>query len=188
MGKLGLPTDTVRGELPDIIRDRLAVLFCGINPGMMAAATGHHFAGRGNRFWRVIYLAGFTTEQIAPEQGRELLHFGCGLTTVVSRPTARADQLRREEFTTEAAVFERKVERFAPRFVAFMGKAAWSALSGRRSIVWGRQPEQIESSSVWVLPNPSGRNRAFTLDALVRAYRELHQEAVNSQADAPNQP
>jgi TDG/mug DNA glycosylase family protein len=81
------------GALPDIITERLAVVFCGINPGMAAAATGHHFAGRGNRFWRVIHLAGFTPEEILPENDRTILQYRCGLTTVVDRPTARADQL-----------------------------------------------------------------------------------------------
>jgi len=81
------------GALPDIITERLAVVFGGINPGMAAAATAHHFAGRGNRFWRVIHLASFTPEEILPENDRTILQYRCGLTTVVDRPTARADQL-----------------------------------------------------------------------------------------------
>ncbi|MES2057140.1 MAG: G/U mismatch-specific DNA glycosylase [Pseudomonadota bacterium] len=163
--------------LPDILADHLAILFCGINPGMMAAATGHHFAGRGNRFWRVLHLAGFTPDQIAPEQDRTILRYGYGLTSVVERPTARADQLSTREFATAAAGFERKIVRSMPRFVAFLGKAAYSALVDRHDIAWGPQPALIAAARVWVLPNPSGRNRAFTLDQLVHAYRALHQAA-----------
>lgn len=160
--------------LEDIVAERLAVLFCGINPGLKAAATGHHFAGRSNRFWKTLHLAGFTPGEIAPEDGRLILHYGYGLTTVVERPTARADQLSREEFATAAAGLERKVKHYAPRFVAFLGKAAWAALSGRRDIDWGAQPDIIGTSRVWVLPNPSGRSLAFTLDQLVAAYRDFH--------------
>ena len=168
----------VADTLPDIIIERLSVLFCGINPGMEAAATGHHFAGRGNRFWRVIHLAGFTPEEIAPHDDRLLLHHGYGLTSMVGRPTARADQLSPQEFVAAAGEFERKIAHYAPRFVAFLGKAAYLALSGHRDIAWGPQPSGMAVSKIWVLPNPSGRNRAFTLDQLVRTYRELHTAAV----------
>jgi TDG/mug DNA glycosylase family protein len=164
--------------LPDIIAERLAVVFCGINPGMSAAAAGHHFVGRSNRFWRVIHLAGFTPEEIRPENDRTILRYRCGLTTVVERPTARADQLSTSEFTAAAAQFEQKITRYAPQFVAFLGKAAYCALSGRREIAWGRQAAAIGGSAVWVLPNPSGRNRAFGLDRLASTYRQFYR-AVN---------
>jgi TDG/mug DNA glycosylase family protein len=160
--------------LPDIIAARLAVVFCGINPGLAAAATGHHFAGRGNRFWRVIHRAGFTPEEILPENDRTILQHRCGLTTVVERPTARADQLSPQEFIAAAAHFERKIARYAPRLVGFLGKAAYSVLSGQREGAWGPQPFALGGAAVWVLPNPSGRNRAFTLDQLVSAYRQLY--------------
>jgi TDG/mug DNA glycosylase family protein len=160
--------------LPDIITGNLTVLFCGINPGMLAAATGHHFAGRGNRFWRVIHLAGFIPEEILPQNDRTILRYGCGLTTVVERPTARADQVATREFSAAAAKFEKKIARYAPRCVAFLGKAAYAALSGRADFDWGLQPSSMGRTAVWVLPNPSGRNRAFTLDQLVSAYQRLY--------------
>src|ERR1700709_2384472 len=97
-------------SLPDILQPGLSVVFCGINPGMRAASTGHHFAGRGNRFWQVIHKAGFTPERIDPEDDRSLLQYGCGLTTVVSRPAARADELSAWEFKAEASLFEQKIE------------------------------------------------------------------------------
>ena len=165
-------------ELPDIIAAGLKVLFCGINPGMTAAATGHHFAGRNNRFWRVIHLAGFTAEEISPQEDRAILRYGCGVTAVVKRPTARADQLSPEEFIAAAAEFEQKIARHAPRFVAFLGKAAYAGLSGQRDTAWGLQPTRMKSASIWVLPNPSGRNLAFDLDRLVEAYRQLYVEVV----------
>lgn len=164
--------------LPDIIADRLAVIFCGINPGLSAAVAGHHFVRRSNRFWRTIHLAGFTPEEIRPENDRSILRYRCGLTTVVERPTARADQLSTEEFLAAATRFEQKIAHHSPRFVAFLGKAAYAALSGRREIAWGPQSTSLGDAAVWVLPNPSGRNRAFSLDQLVAAYRELHRAAA----------
>jgi TDG/mug DNA glycosylase family protein len=174
----------VADALPDLIAPHLDVLFCGINPGLIAAATGHHFAGRNNRFWRVIHLAGFTPKELAPQDDRAILRYGCGLTTVVQRPTARADQLSRAEFAAAAARFEQKVARHAPRFVAFLGKAAYSALSAQREVTWGLQPSRIRHARVWVLPNPSGRNLAFGLDDLVDAYRALHLAATTEGHDA----
>jgi double-stranded uracil-DNA glycosylase len=167
--------------LPDIIAERLAVVFCGINPGMTAAVAGHHFAGRSNRFWRVIHLAGFTPEEIVPENDRTILQYGYGLTAVVDRPTARADQLSTQEFVAAAVHFEQKIARYAPCFVGFLGKAAYSVLSGQREIAWGAQPVTFGNAAVWVLPNPSGRNRAFSLDQLVGAYRQLYLAAGESQ-------
>ncbi|MFM0153899.1 G/U mismatch-specific DNA glycosylase [Paraburkholderia sediminicola] len=160
-------------SLPDILEPSLSVVFCGINPGVLAASTGHHFAGRGNRFWRAVHLAGFTPEQISPEDDRTLLQYRCGLTTVVSRPTARADELSQSDFKAAAVEFERKIERYAPQCVAFLGKMALCAMSGKRDIDWGLQPTAFGGARAWVLPNPSGLNRGFSLDALVTAYREL---------------
>ena len=164
-------------RLPDILAERLKVVFCGVNPGMTAAATGHHFAGRGNRFWRAIHLAGFTPKQILPADDRTILQHRCGLTTVVERPTQRADQLSPEEVLAASASFEQKIVRYAPHFVGFLGKAAYSALSGKTEIAWGPQSVALGGAAVWILPNPSGRNRAFTLERLVSAYRELHRAA-----------
>lgn len=175
----------MQARLEDILAEQLAVIFCGINPGVMAAAQGHHFAGRGNRFWRTLHLAGFTPEEIHPENDQAILQYQCGLTAVVERPTARADQLSLHEFMAGAADFEQKIERYAPRFVAFLGKAAYCALSGQREVPWGLQPTTFGNASVWVLPNPSGRNRAFTLDQLVDAYRKLHSHLLLASVSQP---
>ncbi len=164
--------------LPDIIAGQLSVLFCGINPGLAAAASGHHFEGRANRFWRVIHLAGFTPEELRPEDDRRILVYGCGLTTVVDRPTAAADELSKQDFVDAAAGFEAKLATYAPRFVAFLGKAAYAALTGTREISWGRQPVALKGSVAWVLPNPSGRNLAFSLERLVETYTELRLAAA----------
>jgi TDG/mug DNA glycosylase family protein len=168
----------VTKELPDIVAYRLDVLFCGINPGMDVAAAGHHFVGRSNRFWRTLHRAGFTPEEISPQEDCTLLRYGCGITSVVKRPTVSADELSPEEFTAATAGFERKIAHYAPRFVAFLGKAAYAGMTRQRDLQWGRQPHRMHSAAVWVLPNPSGRNRAFTLERLSSAYRDLYLEVL----------
>jgi TDG/mug DNA glycosylase family protein len=133
-------------SLPDIMGEQLTVVFCGINPGLSAAASGHHFAGRGNRFWRVVNRAGFTPVEIHPEDDRTILQHQCGLTTLVARPTARADQVSAGEFLAAGPLFEQKIARYAPRCVAFLGKAAYGAISSQRDITW--------AASKLALPTP----------------------------------
>ncbi len=159
--------------LRDIVAPGLSVVFCGLNPGLSAAAEGHHFVGRSNRFWRVLHLAGFTPHLVAAEDDATLLNYGLGITSVVERPTAGVDDLARAEFVAAAAGFEAWVRRWKPAYLAFLGKAAYSAMIGRRDVSWGRQAEPFTGAVAWVLPNPSGRNLAFSQDALVQAYREL---------------
>jgi TDG/mug DNA glycosylase family protein len=163
--------------LPDILANDLDVVFCGLNPGLGAAAAGRHFVGRGNRFWPVLFRSGFTPRLFEPADDRLLLNQGCGLTTVVARPTAGADEISAGEFTAASAALERKIETYKPGFVAFLGKQAYSAIVGRSTVEWGRQPELFGGSGAWVLPNPSGRNRGFSFDELVLAYRELRRAA-----------
>ncbi|MFM0479225.1 G/U mismatch-specific DNA glycosylase [Paraburkholderia strydomiana] len=167
-------------SLPDVLEPGLSLIFCGINPGMRAAATGHHFEGRNNRFWQTVHLAGFTPQQIRPEDDCTLLRYGCGLTTAVSRPTAQAGELSRLEIEAAASDFQRKIAHYAPRYIAFLGKMAISAMSGRRDIQWGLQADRFGGARAWVLPNPSGLNRAYSLDSLVSAYRELYVAVASS--------
>lgn len=159
--------------LTDILAENLDVVFCGLNPGLRAAAAGHHFVGRGNRFWPVLFKSGFTSRPFTPADDRLLLNEGCGLTTVVARPTASADEISISEFTAASTALKRKIEAYKPGFVAFLGKQAYSAIVGRSTVAWGRQTELFGGTGAWVLPNPSGRNLGFSLDELVVAYREL---------------
>ena len=167
-GKEGTPA-----QLVDLLAENLDVLFFGINPALSAAQAGHHFSNRNNRFWRTLHLAGFTPHQIQPEEDHTLLHHRCGLTAAVERPTVKASDLTLNEFRAAAESLEGKVRHYRPRILAFLGKPAFAAIFNKRSVAWGRQEVRFGGAEVWVLPNPSGLNRAFTLDALVSAYREL---------------
>jgi TDG/mug DNA glycosylase family protein len=159
--------------LPDILAKNLSVVFVGLNPGRTAAVAGHHFFNRSNRFWRALHLSGFTPVQIAPQDDRSILNYGYGLTTAVARPTRSAAEVSRDEFTSSAQALERKLAALKPRAIAFLGKAAYAAITKTAKVEWGRQPAPFAGAQVWVLPNPSGLNRNFQLDTLVAAYREL---------------
>ncbi len=158
---------------PDILRPGLAAIFCGINPAASAARDGSNFSSPTNRFWEVVFRAGFTTVRLRPEEQARLLDYGYGMTAVVERPTAEASQLSRDEFRKARAGFESKIERYAPHATVFLGKSAYQAMMNLKRVDWGRQSAAIGRTLTWVLPNPSGRNRAFSLDALVKAYTEL---------------
>lgn len=160
-------------SLPDILAPGLRVVFCGSNPSLRAVALGHHFAGGSNRFWRVLHEAGFTAKRLSPELEQGLLTEGLGLASVVGRPTARAGEVTPGEYRAGGWDLERRLCGCAPAYVAFLGKTAFAAIRGRRSVVWGRQPEPFAGAVAWVLPDPSGRNGAFPLSALIEAYRAL---------------
>src|SRR5271168_4420955 len=112
--------------LPDVISNSLNVVFCGINPGMRSATVGLHFANRSNRFWRVLHLAGFTARQLKPEEACLLLDYGCGITSAVARPTVSATDLSRADYIAAGPVLERKIAKYRPRYLAFLGKPACS--------------------------------------------------------------
>jgi TDG/mug DNA glycosylase family protein len=128
-------------SLPDILAEGLDVVFCGINPGARAASSGHHFVGKDNRFWRVLHLSGFTPVEMLPADDRALLNYRCWLTTVVERPTARADELSSHEIVAAATMLQEKIETYRPRYIAFLGKSAYAAISRQRDLDWGVQRE-----------------------------------------------
>jgi TDG/mug DNA glycosylase family protein len=149
------------------------VLFCGINPGLYSAAVGHHFARPGNRFWTALHAAGFTPRIFSPAEDRRLLELGFGLTNIAPRASARADELTAEELVEGRHHLERKVRRYAPRWVAILGIGAYRVAFGSRNATLGPQPERIGPSGLWVLPNPSGLNANHLPADLARAFRRL---------------
>src|SRR5438132_9697556 len=133
----------------DIIAAGLDVLFCGINPGLYSAAVGHHFARPGNRFWPALYAAGFTECLLSPFEEGALLGLGYGITNVVARATGAADELDDEELRSGALVLERKLRRYRPRSIAFLGISAYRMAFARPSAVLGRQIEALADAAIW---------------------------------------
>lgn len=157
----------------DVIAPGLHVLFCGINPGLYTAWSGHHFAGPGNRFWPTLHAAGFTPRRLHPSEERELLALGYGVTNVVARATATAAELAPEEYVAGGRALARKVRRHAPRVLAVLGMGAYRTAFARPKAGLGEQPERIGETRVWVLPNPSGLNANYQAADLARLFEEL---------------
>ena len=159
--------------IPDVAAPGLRVLFCGINPGLYSAATGYHFARPGNRFWPALHRSGFTPRVLRPSEQEQLLELGLGITNVVARATARADELSTQELVSGAQTLAAKVTRLGPRWLAVVGVTAFRTAFGEPRAVVGRQELTIGRTSVWVLPNPSGLNAHWSAARLADAFREL---------------
>lgn len=163
--------------VPDVIGPDLKVLFCGINPGLYSAATGHHFARPGNRFWPSLHRAGITPRILSPAEERELLSLGYGITNIVRRASAAASELSAEELRTGGHRLVAKVKKYRPRYLAVLGISAYRQAFERPKAELGPQPERIGPTALWVLPNPSGLNAHYQLADLAQQFRELREAA-----------
>ncbi|MGW0562563.1 G/U mismatch-specific DNA glycosylase [Streptomyces sp. NPDC003016] len=159
--------------VPDVVAGGLRVLFCGINPGLMSAATGHHFARPGNRFWPVLHLSGFTPRQLKPWEQDELLSYGLGITNVVARASARADEISDEEFREGGRLLTAKVELLRPKWLAVVGITAYRTAFGEKKAMIGPQERTIGGTRIWALPNPSGLNAHWTARTMAEEYAGL---------------
>jgi double-stranded uracil-DNA glycosylase len=161
----------------DVIGPGLKVLFVGINPGLYSAATGHHFARPGNRFWPALHLAGFTQRKLDPAEQAELLKSGYGITNLVNRGTATAAELSPEEYVRGRRRLADKIRRYRPRVVAFLGVGAYCHAFECKQAKVGPQADRFEGAEVWLLPNPSGLNANYQLPQLVQLFRRLWQRS-----------
>ena len=169
--------------VPDLIGPGVRLLFVGINPGLWTAAVGSHFARRGNRFYPALLSAGLIDRQIDASAGysaadrQHLLDRGIGITNLVARATARADELSPAELVTGAQALATTVETWRPAVVAVAGITAYRTAFGARTAVAGRQPKDLAGAQLWVAPNPSGLNAHDTVATLAAAYREVGRAA-----------
>lgn len=171
--------------VPDVAAPGLRVLFCGINPGLLSAQVGHHFAHPANRFWRVLHLSGFTERVLRPHEQAALLEAGLGITNLVSRPTAKASELTTAELREGRHHLEELVAEVRPRVVAHLGMGSYRSAYARPKAAIGRQQETMCSGEtlVWLLPNPSGLQARYQLDELVSLFAQLQEAALTSPAD-----
>jgi TDG/mug DNA glycosylase family protein len=167
--------DAVNRTTEDLIDYNWKVLFCGINPGLWSGATGLHFARPGNRFWKVLHLAGFTDRILHPSEEHELLERGYGITSFCKRTTARADELTTEEFIAGGRALIKKLEKYKPNALAVLGITAFRAAFAQPKARLGLQNERLANVPVWVLPNPSGLNAHYQANDLAALFRELRE-------------
>jgi len=166
--------------VPDVIAPGLEVLFVGINPGFASARAGHHFANPANPFWRLLHESGFVLHQLTPARERELLAEGLGITNLVARETAGAADLTRQDLDRGRAALVRKIRRYRPRAVVFVGLTAYAAFARgtrpRRRIACGEQACRFAGARVFVVPNPSGRNAHYTYSQMLEVFRGAARE------------
>lgn len=161
----------------------MRVLLVGINPGIRSAEIGHHFAGPSNRFWKLLYDSGLVPEPIGTEDDVRLPEWGLGITNLIARPTRGIDTLRPAEYAEGQRILRRKVRRWRPDVVAFVGVTLYRSVFARPAalpVVLGLQAERFEEAAVFVLPNPSGRNANFTYAQMLKAYRSLKRHLAES--------
>jgi TDG/mug DNA glycosylase family protein len=159
--------------IPDLVGPGMRVLLCGINPSLESGYRGWHFATPGNRLWPTLHAAGWTPRRLHPSETGEVLAAGIGITNLVARATARADELTDDELRAGLPALAALAERWEPRWVAFLGMSAYRIATGRRRAPVGRQDERLGGRPVWLLPNPSGLNASWQLPRLAEAYAEL---------------
>jgi TDG/mug DNA glycosylase family protein len=159
--------------LRDVIAPGLDVLFCGINPSLISAERGHHFARPGNRFWKALHGSGLTPRLLSPDEDASVVDYGLGITNVVDRPTRGAAELSDAELRAGAEALGRLVERYKPRVVAVVGLTAWRTGFDRPDAGLGLQPDTVGGRPAWVLPNPSGLNAHYQLPELIRLFGDL---------------
>ncbi|MDF1745281.1 MAG: mismatch-specific DNA-glycosylase [Gimesia sp.] len=159
--------------LPDLIETGLKALFVGTNPGLYSAAVGHHFARPGNRFWPALSRAGITERLYSPFEDHLLLKQGGGLTNIVSRASKRADDLSKAELYEGAEILKRKVLKFRPQKVVFLGITSYRSAFQEKQAKLGLQERMLGDAEVWVLPNPSGLNAHYQLPALGEIFAQM---------------
>jgi double-stranded uracil-DNA glycosylase len=178
-------------RLRDRIEPDVRVLFVGINPGVRSALTGHHFAGYSNRFWKLLFESGLVPERITFEDDDRLPEWGYGITNVVPRATPGMSDLTRDEYQDGARTLLKKIRRYRPAILALIGVTVWRALlealdaprARVRPVELGMQDTSElgpriaraipESTTIFVLPNPSGRNANYSYEEMLDAFRAL---------------
>jgi len=179
----GLDLDAARSRtVPDVLPAPgapFSVLFCGINPGLYSAATGHHFARPGNRFWPALHGAGFTPRRLEPSEQDLLAGYGLGITNLAPRATAQASELSPAELRAGGVRLATLVAERRPRWVAIAGVTAYRQSFGIKKAQIGPQAETIGGTPLWIVPNPSGLNAHWPLPAIIEEFRRLHAVAIN---------
>lgn len=159
--------------IPDVIAPGLDVLFCGINPGLYSGVLKQHFARPGNRFWPALHAGGFTPRLYKPAEQEQLLDLRLGITNVVARTTARADELTNDELREGGELLAAKVLKYRPEWLAVVGITAYRTAFGFPKARVGPQEHRIGDTHVWVLPNPSGLNAHWTPTGLGEEFGRL---------------
>ena len=150
------------GRLKDVVVAEPRLLLVGINPGLRSGAVGHHFAGNGNPFWRLLAESRLIPTPLNYAEDQRLAESAIALTNLCPRTTRTAAELTRAELDSGRRTLARKCARWKPRVVAFVGLSLYQTYFNLpRSGGPGAKPETIAGARVFVVPNPSGLNASF---------------------------
>jgi TDG/mug DNA glycosylase family protein len=149
-------------RLRDVLCDHPRLLLVGINPGLRSGTLGHHFAGRGNPFWRLLHAAGLTPRLLSFDEDTTLAEFGIALTNLCPRTTRSAAELTAEELARGRRTLIRKCALLKPRVVGLVGVTVYTTVFGARAGGGvGLKAERLGGAPVFVVPNPSGLNASY---------------------------
>ncbi len=157
--------------LPDHLRRGMKLIVVGCNPGDRSARVGHHYAGRGNEFWPLMYDAGILPELLEAKDDKRVIEFGVGLTDLVRRPRAIPTRSTARNSPKGASCSAQKLEEFAPRVVAFNGKMVYEKFA-QSTCRLGLQKKKVYGAHVFVLP-ATGIHGGVGLGVKRRYFRQL---------------
>ncbi|MRH44091.1 G/U mismatch-specific DNA glycosylase [Aquibacillus halophilus] len=159
--------------IPDHLRKNLSILFVGFNPSICSSETGHHFANPNNRFWKILHEANLTPRKLLPEEDRQLLEFGYGLTNIVSRPTKEAAEITKVEYEQGRKLLFKKISFYKPKLICFVGKGVYQEFSKQKKVNWGLQENSVTDAFEFVAPSSSGLVR-MKQNEIVEIYSRIH--------------
>lgn len=177
-------------KLSDHIQPGVRILFVGINPGLRSAQTGHHFAGPSNRFWKLLFESHLVTEPLTYKEDWRLPEWRLGLTNIIGRSSRGIDTLSAQEYRGGLATLTRKIRRYRPRIVALLGVTIYRNMYGAdlslpTRIPLGLTGSDITGASIFLLPNPSGRNAHYGYEDMLAAFRALQSLALAGRSATP---
>ena len=170
---------TNKTVLPDVLETGLAVVFCGTAASAKSAQAKAYYAGPGNNFWHVLFQTGLTTKLLKPEQFKQLLQFGIGLTDVAKHRSGNDNVLKKRDFSPQQ--LRKKILRYQPHVLAFTSKRAGKEFFGCSSIDYGFQGDQINATKIYVLPSPSGAARGYWDEQIWQALADYLKDSTATQ-------
>ena len=145
--------------LEDLFTKDLRVVFCGTAAGTRSAQLQQYYAGRGNKFWKLLAQVGLTPKVLLPSEYRELLSFGIGLTDMVKGQSGGDADIDFKSAGRDELID--KIDRLTPKCLCFNGKRAAVVFLGQKIVEYGLQTDSVGATKIFVAPSTSGAANAF---------------------------
>jgi TDG/mug DNA glycosylase family protein len=167
--------------LPDYLEHNLRIISIGLNPSPVSVQAGYYFANPRNRFWKALNASRLVDEPLQPSEEamrRMFVKYRIGFTDLVKKPTRMGNQLRAADYREGAPVLKNKLMYYQPAIAWFHGKDTYRnflkyAEDKEVEIPWAAQKHILGKTRIFVTPNPSPANAAYSLEDLIRYYNEM---------------